>query len=154
MAIFLEAVASLELLCNLWVIAATCDGASPNRRFFRLHHEISNITERNITYRTVNLFADWRYIYFFSDAPHLMKTARNCLSKSGSGKCTRLMWNADKYILWQHIAQMYYENLDNPLKLLPKITDLHINLNSYSVMTVKYAVQILSCSMSKVLEHF
>ena len=23
------------------------------------------------TYRTVNLFADWRYIYFFSDAPHL-----------------------------------------------------------------------------------
>ena len=32
--LFWEDVSILELTCNLWVIATTCDGASPNRRFF------------------------------------------------------------------------------------------------------------------------
>lgn len=31
--LFWEAVGILETACNLWVIAATSDGASPNRRF-------------------------------------------------------------------------------------------------------------------------
>ena len=35
MPIFWEAVCILETTCNLWVIAATSDGASPNRRFYR-----------------------------------------------------------------------------------------------------------------------
>ena len=30
---------------------------------------------------------------FFSDAPHLLKAARNCLFNSGTRKHTRLMWN-------------------------------------------------------------
>ena len=149
--IFWEAVASLEMLCNLWVIATTSDGASPNRRFFRLHKGLDGMAGKSVTYRTINLFAEWRYIYFFSDAPHLMKTSRNCLSNSGSGRRTRYMWNADKFILWQHIAQIYHEDLDNGLKVLPRITDQHINLNSYSCMTVKFAVQVLSTTMSTVL---
>ena len=37
MPLFWEAVAILETTCNLWVIASTSDGASPNRRFYRLH---------------------------------------------------------------------------------------------------------------------
>ncbi len=46
------------------VIAATADGASPNRSFFKLHSS----TE----YKTLNPYsADERYIYFFSDPPHL-----------------------------------------------------------------------------------
>ena len=146
MPIFWEAVATLELLCNLWVIATTSDGASSNRRFFRLHKELDGMAGKNVTY--FNLFATWRFIYLFSDTPHLLKTARNCLSHSGFGKCTRYMWNADKFILWQHIMQMYHENLNNRLKSLPKITDQHITLNSYSTMTVKYAVQVLSSTMA------
>ena len=149
--IFWEAVASLELLCNLWVIATTSDGASPNRRFFRLHKGLDGMADKSVTYRTINLFAEWRYIYFFSDAPHLMKTARNCISNSGSGRCTRYMWNADKFLIWQHFAQIYHEDLDNGLKVLPRITEQHINLNSYSCMTVKFAVQVLSNTMSTVL---
>ena len=36
--------------------------------------------ETDVTYRTVNLFSsDKHYIYFISDLPHLMKTARNCI---------------------------------------------------------------------------
>ena len=46
------------------------------------------------------------------------------------------MWNDGRYILWQHIAQLFYEDTDNGLKLLPKLTQDHIKLNSYSVMRV------------------
>ena len=35
--IFWSAVAILEITCNLKVIAAVADGASPNRKFFRMH---------------------------------------------------------------------------------------------------------------------
>ena len=69
--LFWEAVATLELLCNLWVIATTADGASPNRRFFRLHKELDGIAGKDVTYRVINLFAEWRFIYFFSNALHL-----------------------------------------------------------------------------------
>ena len=94
------------------------------------------------------------HVYFFSDAPHLIKTTRNCLAHSGSGKCTKLMWNNGLYIMWTHIAQMFYNDADNGLKLLPKITSDHINLTPYSVMRVNLAAQVLSASMAAVLKRF
>lgn len=92
--------------------------------------------DTDVCYRAVNLFAPYRFVYFFSDAPHLVKTARNCLNHSGSGTCTRYMWNDGLHIIWQHITQLFYQDIDNGLKLLPKLTYDHINLNSYSVMQV------------------
>ena len=37
----------------------------------------------NVTYKTVNIFNPESYIYFFADAPHLIKTVHNCLFHSG-----------------------------------------------------------------------
>ena len=108
MPIFWKAVSILELSCNLWVCAAVSDGV-----------------------KTVNLFAPSRCIYFFSDAPHLIKTARNCLLNSGLGKHTRLMWNG-KELIWNHIAQLYHSDMEQALHQLPKLTPDHINLNSFS----------------------
>lgn len=97
MTIFWEAVAILELTCNLRVIASVSDGASPNRAFYQMHElmdcyqgDCSNGECSNgcVVYRTINLYAtDERYIWFFSDAPHLMKTIRNCIQKSGKFNC-------------------------------------------------------------------
>lgn len=89
MPIFWEAVAILELSCNLRVIATVSDGASPNRAFFQMHEFMDSfeetIVDHEIVYRTVNLYAsDQRYIWFFSDVPHLIKTIRNCVYKSGN----------------------------------------------------------------------
>ena len=67
--LFWEAVCILETSCNLWVIAATSDGALPNRRFYRLHKSLDGQSDKDVCYRTTNLFAPHRYIYFFSDAP-------------------------------------------------------------------------------------
>ena len=73
MPLFWEAVGILETTCNLWVIAATSDGASPNRRFYRLHKPLDGGAVTDVCYRTINLFAPQRFIYFFSDAPHLVQ---------------------------------------------------------------------------------
>ena len=152
--LFWEAVSILELTVNLWVIGTCCDGASPNRRFFRLHKEIDGGANRDVVYRTVNLYSPDRFIYFFSDAPHLVKAARNCLYNSGFGLSTRYMWNDGDFIIWQHIIQLYNDDLENGLKLLPRITADHIRLTSYSVMRVNLAAQILSSAVSSVLKNF
>ena len=101
-----------------------------------------------------NLYAPHRYIYFFSDAPHLIKTTRNCLMHSGATKGTRYMWNNGLYVLWQHITSMVYEDFDSGLKLLPRLTYEHVNLTAYSVMRVNLAAQVLSSTVATVLRSF
>ena len=64
------------------------------------------------------------------------------------------MWNDGQYILWQHITQLFYEDAENGLKLLPTLTQDHIKLNSYSVMRVNVAAQVLSATVSAVLTTF
>ena len=103
--VFWKAVAVLEVSCKLRVMAATCDGAATNRAFFKIHRPISYLDSSDVVHRTINLFDRTRYIWFFSDTPHLMKTARNCLYSSGTGPSkTRLMCNDGKQIVWDHIV--------------------------------------------------
>ena len=149
---FWRAVRYLEQI-NLHVIAATADGASPNRRFFRMHKFLQGDSAvEDVVYHTKNIYsAQNRFIYFFADVPHLMKTSRNCLSNSGSGRATRYMWNSGFFVLWSHITQIYDEQLLSGLKFIPKLTADHINLTPYSVMRVNLAVQVLSDTVGKVL---
>ena len=69
---FWKVVAVLEDTCNLHVIAAVSDGASSNRAFYRIHQMLDSV-HKNVVHRAINLYARDRYIYFFADAPHLMK---------------------------------------------------------------------------------
>ena len=150
--IFWRAVAILEKSCNLHVMAAVGDGASSNRSFFKVHRGMDDDAGREVIYRTVNHFNAGQFIYFFSDPPHLMKTARNNLYHSGHGKSTHLLWNNGSFILWSHISHLYYEDLECGLKLMPKPTNDHINLTPYSMMRVHLAVQILSATVANVLK--
>lgn len=61
---------------------------------------------------------------------------------------------AGLYLLWDHIKDLYYEDLECGLKLMPKLTTNHVLLNSYSVMRVNLASQILSESVGKTLQEF
>ena len=66
--IFWKVVERLELLG----LVVVCDGAAPNRKFFKLYGDKS-------TYKINNPYADSeRHIYFISDVSHLIKTVRNC----------------------------------------------------------------------------
>ena len=149
-----KAISILELTCGLKVVAETCDGASSNRKLFKMHKllEPKEPNKADVTYKVRNLFSrEPRNIYFFSDAPHLMKTARNCFANSGAGTGTRFMWNDGHFILWTHLTQMYNEDKECGLQLLPKLKEEHVRLNSYSIMNVRLAAQVLSSSVAKVL---
>jgi len=64
------------------------------------------------------------------------------------------MWNGGHYLLWQHIVQLFYQDLENGLKLVPRLTFDHIKLTSYSTMRVNLAAQVLSASVAAVLKEF
>ena len=86
---FWDVVFNLEK-CGFKVIAATADGASPNRAFLRMHFPKS---KNNHDYKTKNPFTtEERYIYFFSDPPHLLKTIRNCLANANRTLWVSLIW--------------------------------------------------------------
>ena len=94
-----EAVQKLEA-ADFKVIAFVCDGASQNRKFFRMH---SNNSKSETTYKTNNPYAgEPRPIYFFSDAPHLIKTVRNCWANSFAHSNSRAMWVSSTYTYITH----------------------------------------------------
>ena len=67
-----EAVSRLERM-GFCVLGLTCDGATPNRRLWKLHN-----SRDELIYKVPNVFADdQRDFYFISDPPHLLKTIRN-----------------------------------------------------------------------------
>ena len=149
--LFWKAVGLLEMACNLKVIGAVCDGASPNRKFIKMHSKIDGRGKADVTYRTINLYDRSRFIWFFSDYPHLMKTSRNCLLSSGFGDSfSRQMWNNGKYLVWRHIRDILSLNTKGP-KVVPKMTEEHVNLSSHSKMKVYLAVQVLSGTNAKFL---
>ena len=150
---FWRAVGLLESTCSLKVIATVSDGATANRAFYRMNKEPNNTQfENDVVYRTVNLYDATRFIWFFADAPHLMKTTRNCIYNSGNGnKQTRLMWNSGSEIVWKHFLDIVNDESQFGLKLISKLTDEHVRLNPYSKMNVRLATQILSETSSNIL---
>ena len=157
--LFWKPVAICETQCAIEVVAATCDGASANSKFFRMHFGLTHDDELNadtdIFYLTIIFFSeDKHYIYFISDLPHLLKTVRICLNNSGSGKGTRFMWNGGLFLIWNHINDIFLEDKECGLQLLPKITYQHVYLTPYSVMNVRLAAQVLSATVSKVSSNY
>lgn len=49
-------------------------------------------------------------------------------------------------MLWNHIAQLYFSDLDQGLHQLARLTADHINLNSYSKVKVSLAAQVFFVS--------
>ena len=68
-----------------------CDGASPNRRFYRIHElaDGENKSPDGVVYWIYNRFDKRRKIYLFCDVPHLLKTIRNNFENSHGHNNTR-----------------------------------------------------------------
>ena len=100
-----------------------------------------------------NPFDSTRNVYFISDAPHLIKTARNCFSNSGYHKNTRNLWKNGKNIIWLHILRLFEEHCELSIySPCPKISRSHVELTSFSIMKVNLAAQILSSTVANSLE--
>ena len=88
---FWKAILYLEK-CGLKEVSCTADGASSNRNIFRIHKALECKAGKDVVYRAKNIHAKKnRFISFFCDVSHLMKTARNCISNSGSGRTTQFI---------------------------------------------------------------
>ena len=77
------------VLCDPKVLAITCDGASPNRKFLRMHHcDSLKASPDCVTFRVENPFidGDGQYIHFISDVPRLIKTTPNLDQETTLGK--------------------------------------------------------------------
>ena len=94
----LEAIRILESI-GLYTRFITADGASPNRKYFRLHALPDGINmKHDVIFWTWNLFATSRCIYFVCDVPHLIKTVRNNVENSHGNKKTRNFMVSITYI--------------------------------------------------------
>ncbi|XP_035690813.1 uncharacterized protein LOC118425822 [Branchiostoma floridae] len=130
------------------VRAFICDGASPNRRFYRLH---GNEGEMMI-YWAWNIHSENEKIYFFCDVPHLLKTTRNNFENSGAHSKTRHLHYNKQPISWQHIIKLYEWDLGLDreavgLRMLKNLTHDHVFLTPSLRMRVSLAVQVLSKSV-------
>ena len=67
------------------VRAFVCDGATPNRKFYRIHATRQN----GLTFYAENRYRPGSKIYFICDPPHLMKTTRNNWENSNWHNKTR-----------------------------------------------------------------
>ena len=74
MPLFWEAVAVLELSCNLWVITVTSDLC-----FYRMHKTLHN-DNTDICFKT-NLYTRYRNIYFIADTPPFNKNSYKLLTQ-------------------------------------------------------------------------
>ena len=140
-----QAVRALQIDLGLNVLFITCDGASANRRFFRLHADNEHV------HYTKNPYSDCN-IYFISDVPHLLKTARNCFSNSHAHKNSRSLWRNGQTISWMHIVDLYEHHCSGILRLCPKLSHAHIHLTSFSLMNVRLAAQVMSKTVADGLE--
>ena len=71
-----------------------------------------------------------------------------CILKFVKQFLLRYMWNDGNYLLWQQIVQLFYQDVENGLKLMPRLTYYCIKLNSYSTMRVSLEAQILRSTVA------
>lgn len=84
-----EVIEALELY-QIPVVSLTSDGAKANRKFYSLCQK-KRKDLKELPYKTFNPHRQGENIFFFCDAPHLLKTSRNCFSNSFAHSKSRNM---------------------------------------------------------------
>ena len=80
-------------------------------------------------------------VYVFYDHPHLVMNVRNNLKKHG--------FNVDgNLVQWKHIEDFYRADSKFPIRMAPKLTHKHIELQPFAPLSIKLATQVLSHSVA------
>ncbi|KAK3925947.1 Transposable element P transposase [Frankliniella fusca] len=138
-----EVIGALEK-SGIKVIVFTCDGASTNRAFIKLHQPVTTDFP-GLIFDTVNKYAPERILYFMSDVPHLLKTTRNGLYNSRlKGKGARCLQKNKEPMVWDTIINLYLMNKDRNIRKSFKLSPQNVFPDSFSKMKVALAAQVLS----------
>jgi len=78
-------------------------------------------------------------VYCIYDVPHIIKNIRNNLM-------THDFVVDDKPVSFKYLRQMFEEEQKSTLRLAPKLTKLHFNIQPFRKMNVRLAAQVLSRS--------
>ena len=152
------------------IAAFASDGSSVNRGFIKMNKPFTEGS--GVVYDTLNKCAprsvlnkeknQQRVLYFIADVPHLIKTIRNCFAsssnkrflnkKTGKMMLRRRLTKNGQTILWSTIVRLYHEQKGKILRLAYKLNAQNVFLNGYSKMKVKYAAQVLSATIARMLE--
>ena len=136
---------------ELPVIALVCDGASANRKIFKMHGSADKTSK--FVYVTKNFASgDERDLFFLVDPSHLLKTLRNCFANSYAHRNTRKMWKNGCDISWETIQLLYEVSLHQKFQST-RVKKVHVHLTSFSCMSVLYAAQVMSKSVVKALKN-
>lgn len=101
----------------------------------------------NINDETPYFKIDEEKIFYFFDVPHLIKAIRNLLLQY-------YVHDGDKIVSWKHIEKFYAIDKKAQFRAAPRLTDSHIYPNNFEKMKVKYAVQVLSHTVSAGINTF
>ena len=126
------------LSCGLLPKFIVCDQDASNR---------SAVAKLNITCQKPFVEIDNEKIFFFYDTPHLLKSTRNIFIKydiSIGGDIVR----------WRYVRDFYEADKTHPVRIAPKLTDNHIDLNNFERMRVKYATQVLSTTVASGIDTY
>ena len=129
------------------------DGANSNRTLW------SNLLgkARSTSYRIQNLHCPSRPLVLIMDPSHVIKCIRNCISSSGFSKFhSKLLYLNGKFIAWDHWIQAYNfdKNVNNGMRVHPKLTDEHLFLTRERKMHVHLAQDALGQDMLNLMMDF
>lgn len=130
------------------VVATVCDqGASNVSAINHLVEETKRNHLRNEEEYNKYVFkVDGEEIIPLFDPPHLIKGIRNNLINKD---LKYVMEQKDKTAKWAHLMQLYEENpAYKGIRLMPKLTENHINPKKILKMKVKCATQVFSRSVA------
>ena len=117
--------------CNLITKIVICDQGPSNRGCSTL----LNINEKQYFKHKNDI------IFFMYDPPHLLKSIRNGLYKDGFNF-------RGNDVSFKYIKELYYIKKDMNIAIAGKLSDKHVDLNSFSKMRVNLATQVLSQSVA------
>ena len=115
---------------------------------FGLTHDDKLNADTDVVYRTI-IFLVKIIVISISFLTHHIYLILHVI-----GMGTRFMWTGGLFLVWNHINDIFLEDQECGLQLLPKITYEHVYLTPYSVMNVRLAAQVLSATVSRVLSNY
>jgi len=85
-------------------------------------------------------------VHVIYDVPHLLKSLRNNFLKYD------IKFENNFVGSWKHIVQFYELDRANPIRLAPRLTDRHVEVNNQTKMRVCLAAQVFSHSVAAGLQ--
>ena len=93
-----DAILRLEML-GFKVICLTSNGASPNRKLYKMLQSNFVSDAGAVPYKMKNTYTvEDRCVYLMPDVPHLLKTTRNCWANSHAHSQSRCLWVSFIYL--------------------------------------------------------